>query len=136
MAMRYCRKGRKMKRTEYREGKCSVGYFESCFRSSLEGCFHIGEYKLKAKSLRYQTFINKGTECVSCGLKIDFFAFERHLSDKRFHANGYGVKDGEEVLFTKDHIIPKSKGGGDCLYNLQTMCSPCNQDKGNKIGRT
>ena len=33
---------------------------------------------------------------------------------------------------TKDHIIPKSKGGKDILDNFQTMCFECNTKKGNK----
>ena len=27
---------------------------------------------------------------------------------------------------TKDHIVPKSKGGADHLDNLETMCDQCN----------
>ena len=32
---------------------------------------------------------------------------------------------------TKDHIVPRSKGGGNGLHNMQTMCIVCNQEKGN-----
>jgi 5-methylcytosine-specific restriction enzyme A len=34
---------------------------------------------------------------------------------------------------TRDHIIPKSKGGSDHLNNMQTMCTKCNNKKGNSI---
>lgn len=46
------------------------------------------------------------------------------------HFNLYAEKDGESRLMTKDHIIPKSKGGKNHLDNLQTMCDHCNSKKG------
>lgn len=42
-------------------------------------------------------------------------------------------QDGEEVMMTKDHIIPVSKGGKNTLENYQTMCRKCNVQKGNKL---
>lgn len=33
----------------------------------------------------------------------------------------------------RDHIIPKSKGGGGGFKNIQLTCFPCNHKKGNKI---
>jgi 5-methylcytosine-specific restriction endonuclease McrA len=34
-----------------------------------------------------------------------------------------------------DHKIPRSKGGTDTEYNLQTLCHPCNIAKSNHTGR-
>lgn len=46
----------------------------------------------------------------------------------------YAVDDnGDEILMTKDHIIPRSKGGIDDISNYQTMCKLCNEAKGNKL---
>lgn len=100
-------------------------------------------YKVKTDSLRYHTF-NRSLECVKCGIKGRFLALERCLSDEGgnegkkegqgFHLNLYGLDDmGREVLMTKDHIIPKSKGGPDRLTNMQTMCTHCNAEKGNRL---
>ncbi|MGL4593707.1 MAG: HNH endonuclease, partial [Thermoguttaceae bacterium] len=31
-----------------------------------------------------------------------------------------------------DHIVPKSKGGGDYYENYQLLCGSCNRIKGNR----
>lgn len=100
-------------------------------------------YKVKPTSLRYLTF-NQSLTCVNCGIKGRFLALEKCLTDlggnegekegQGFHLNLYGIDEmGREVLMTKDHIIPKSKGGPDDLSNMQTMCTHCNGAKGNKM---
>lgn len=97
-------------------------------------------YKVKTSSLRYHTF-NQNLKCVNCGLEGCFLALERFLYDEGgnegekegqgFHLNLYALDElGREVLMTKDHIIPKSKGGTDEQENLQTMCTRCNGNKG------
>lgn len=89
---------------------------------------------IKGNSQRYQLFFTKGMKCVCCGIEGKYFAKEKHEKDKSYHLNLYGITDnGQEVLITKDHIIPKSKGGKDKLENYQTMCVICNKLKGNKI---
>lgn len=42
-------------------------------------------------------------------------------------SNKYQIKD-----FHIDHIIPKSKGGGDYYENYQLLCGHCNTTKGNR----
>jgi len=94
---------------------------------------------VKMDSLRYQLFKQKGTTCEKCGLKASYFALETHKSNVIGHTkpichfNLYGLLNGKEVIFTKDHIFPISKGGKTTLKNMQTMCLNCNNLKGNKI---
>lgn len=90
--------------------------------------FFDGDY-IKLYSHRYITFISKGYKCCECGLEGSFFAKERTKESKSWHLNLYGIKDGKEVLMTKNHIIPKSLGGKDHVDNYQTMCCRCHSIK-------
>lgn len=91
---------------------------------------------VKMDSQRYQLFFEHGTDCVKCGLRGAYFWLEQNKNQPgtAYHFNLYGVDDnGEEVLITKDHIIPKSKGGKNHVSNYQTMCIRCNMEKSNKV---
>lgn len=95
--------------------------------------FILDEDEMWANSQRYQTFFYRGCTCCKCGLKASYFAKERNYgSNGRYHLNLYGINEkGEEVLFTKDHIYPHSKGGINDITNYQTMCEKCNNNKSN-----
>ena len=101
----------------------------------------IGKHKkdydgdlIKMDSQRYELFSKKGCKCVVCGLEGKYFAKERDRKCQTYHFNLYGINEqGEEIMLTKDHIIPKSKGGANHISNYQTMCIVCNYAKGNKI---
>jgi hypothetical protein len=93
---------------------------------------------VKMFSQRYQLFAKEGTTCVECGLVGTFFGLEimeaEYGKSDRYHFNLYGEdQDGTEVLITKDHIIPKSRGGKNVLSNYQVMCVNCNTEKGDKL---
>lgn len=99
-----------------------------------------GDKIVKMSSKRLRTFVTKGVVCVSCGLTGKYFALERHRILSRhsdpnvWHFNLYAVDaDGQEVLMTRDHINPLSRGGPDSLDNSQTMCADCNNKKGNNV---
>lgn len=90
------------------------------------------DYKIKITSDRYAVF-KKSNMCSKCGLIGDVFLIERSHIRSPYHLNLYGRDShGKLILFTKDHIIPKSKGGKDDLSNYQTMCCKCNQKKADK----
>ena len=90
---------------------------------------------VKVSQTRLLLFKQKGHKCVACGITAWFFAVEKHNQPgiRSFHLNLYAVsRSGVEIMMTQDHIIPRSKGGGDSLDNLQTMCDRCNFSKGNR----
>lgn len=91
---------------------------------------------VRGNSQRYQLFFTKGVKCSCCGIEGKFFRKERSIkmNTKRYHLNLYAINnDGIEILMTKDHIVPASKGGDNKLHNYQTMCEVCNKKKGNKM---
>ena len=88
--------------------------------------------KIKGNSQRFQTFFTKGLKCACCGIEGKYFGKEKDFNAARYHLNVYALDEsGNEVLMTKDHIVPRSKGGASELYNYQTMCVKCNIAKGN-----
>lgn len=88
---------------------------------------------IKMNSQRYELFKEKGIKCVSCGIKGRYFAKEKDTNAKSYHFNLYAINENmKDVLMTKDHIIPKSKGGANHISNYQTMCCNCNFKKRDK----
>jgi len=116
-----------------RHSKLDINYL-----NNLKGYSGLNKYKkingviVKVTSQRYEVFKNS-IKCVKCGIEGKFLAIEKANDDiKKYHINMYGIdENGNEVLMTKDHIIPKSKGGTNSQDNYQTMCSRCNSIKGN-----
>lgn len=62
-------------------------------------------------------------ECSYCKKKGSYFTLEKHQDSNICYLNLY-TEDG--LILTKDHIVPKSKGGPDLLHNYQTLCQVCN----------
>lgn len=88
----------------------------------------------KKNSARLTLFNTQGVACVTCGIEGSVFVMESQAQNITPHLNLYAVTDdGTRVLMTKDHILPKSKGGANALENYNTMCSPCNAKKANHV---
>jgi hypothetical protein len=85
-------------------------------------------FPVRMDGTRYECF-KESISCASCGLTGEIFYLEN--SGSLFpHFNLYAKEDGELVLMTQDHIVPKQKGGSNDKSNLQTMCCICNSLKG------
>ena len=83
---------------------------ESTPHKQTKASILYAEKRLKVPSgLRYRVFCRDGWRCQSCGL------ISRH-----------------GAILHVDHIIPRSKGGGSDMENLQTLCVACNLGKSNR----
>jgi hypothetical protein len=81
---------------------------------------------------RFMIFRLKGTSCRGCGLRASFFKKEKSNDINILNLYGVGAND-RQILFTRDHIIPVSRGGTADLRNMQPMCADCNNRKGDYI---
>jgi len=116
-----------------RHCKLNISYLDKLKDASGHNEYRkIKGVTVKITSQRYKLF-QENRVCVKCGVEGAFLAVEKFLDEiKKYHINMYGINEhGSEVLMTKDHIIPKSKGGKNHHDNYQTMCSKCNISKGN-----
>ena len=111
-----------------------TGKIEKTYASKKETDMIVDGVNVYANSDRYITFKERGLGCVDCGIVGQYFALETsNPASNRYNFNLYGIDDkGKEILITKDHIKPKSKGGKNHISNYQTMCEHCNSKKGSK----
>lgn len=94
---------------------------------------HKGQNVLYPSSKFMRMILAHGARCVECGVEGTHFAAEKEDNGVRYRLALYASRDdGTEVRITRDHIIPRSKGGRDIVENTQPMCEPCNVRKGNQ----
>lgn len=91
----------------------------------------FGEDLVNLTSQRLVLFKEKGTQCICCGLEANIFQVDFDTQCNQAHLNLYFYDGETRILFTKDHIKPKSRKGGDDHSNYATMCAHCNEAKKN-----
>lgn len=89
-------------------------------------------YTLKITSVRLRVF-QRSRACAICGLVGTKMMLDLPPDALTPHFNLYGEENGQLVLFTKDHVNPRSLGGKDEIENLRTACHSCNNVRGNDI---
>lgn len=121
-------------RTNIRKETYDIDFILGVMSMGNFGRIKLDGDSVRVTGVRMKSFATHGTKCVCCGIEGKFFAKERSLGDVRFHLNLYAVDaDGKEVLMTRDHIVPRSRGGSEGIENMQTMCTRCNGKKGDKM---
>jgi len=90
----------------------------------------IEGHRVKTYSQRYELF-KKSLICVACGCVGIVMKLQK--TDPESISAHFNLYTTEDILMTKDHIVPKSRGGKNILSNYQTMCAECNEAKGNNI---
>lgn len=132
------RKPQNYKKTYVRKATYGLEFLDSVeMHHTKDDTITLDGDVIKLGSDRYKTFKSSGTKCVECGIEGEFFAkemFRRGSDTKSYHMNLYAIdENGNEVLMTKDHIVPKIKGGPNHVSNYQTMCTGCNREKGSTL---
>lgn len=98
----------------------------------------LAGYSVRINSSALRMF-KKSPKCKHCGVEGNTFVLlrDKKTQTSRPHlAFFHKQKNGTLLLMTKDHVLPKSKGGENRQENIQTLCQICNGAKGNKVEGT
>ena len=99
---------------------------------SAEFCGHL----VRIQGPKFDLFgAQKG--CLICGLQATHWAVERQLNgpeDRSWMLHLYTIRESpngrlQEILMTRDHIIPLRDGGPNTFANSQVLCQRCNGRK-------
>lgn len=94
---------------------------------------HISfQNNLRMRVLKNEILSKKECSCNICGAKAEYGTIIKTLHG-RFVVHLFTIKNGQEVFFNVDHIIPKSKNGKNTIDNLQITCSICNSEKADSL---
>lgn len=85
---------------------------------------------------RLEVFHHKGLKCANEGCNeegVYVIKGQQRSKKGRLGSMHIDVYTKDFKLMTVDHIIPRSSGGPDLLWNKQPMCEYCNTRKGSNI---
>jgi len=119
-----------------------------------DGCRHLYYMATSSSYLRYQTWQRDKGVCRSCQLDCDklerttygYSTMQKLPTPRSSIARsadelaaicemlrrdfGFNVSpSNRSSMWHADHVIPLSEGGGFDMDNIQTLCTPCHQDK-------
>lgn len=93
--------------------------------------YYVNGIRVKTSGERLQCYNHKGTKCISCGRDGIVMMAQKHKADKNAHINLYSVgENGNLIMMTVDHTIPRSMMGRNHHENFEPMCTKCNGKKG------
>lgn len=115
-------------------GRVSLEEVERLYQGKRDVVKIFGK-KICIKATNLSVFFADQHTCSNCGLKGAYFTVEQHhdQKDSEWAYLALYADNNRKFKFTKDHIIPRSKGGANNLKNYQAMCSKCNLHKDNKV---
>lgn len=88
---------------------------------------------------RPNSYVPKGIDADDLLLRADSIrARQRRIREERYRqlVALYGevcLRCGTTVGLQIDHVVPRARGGPDRFSNLQLLCAPCNDSKGDTI---
>lgn len=68
-------------------------------------------------------------EAEGCHSEAEWEALKQHYRHTCLRCG----KHEPEIVLTRDHVVPLTKGGSDWITNIQPLCAVCNSSKNNKI---
>ena len=93
--------------------------------------FRVGNLSYYINCTATMKTIAKRPCCAICGAKATHAILCKNEQDS-YYVSFFTERNGQLILFTKDHIVPRSEGGSNSMSNLQACCETCNRAKGNE----
>ncbi len=141
---RAIRRGRRNRKTRYREARFdnrvrSYGWLPPSVKSRADNIINFAKKYAKLIPLKKATVerVSFDTSSITNGKKLYGVEYQNgNLKDtklRNFIFKKYNYKcvycgnRGEEI----EHIVPRSKGGTNSVFNLTLSCKKCNKSKGN-----